>query len=339
MATRISGFKPTGHLQLGNYVGAIRPTLAGQHQHDTRVFIADLQAMTVPHDPKQLNANTYEVAALLVACGLDLATTPLYVQSQLSAHFELHYLLECAATYGEMHRMIQFKEKGGGSGTRLSLLTYPALMAADILVHDIAEVPVGADQGQHVELTRDIATRFNTLYGETFVIPRAVHPPVAARLKDLSYPTAKMGKTNAAPGGVLFLLDEPDVLRRKVMRAVTDAEREVRYMPDTKPGVSNLLDILAVTSGGRPDELATQFGSYGELKTAVADSVVDLLAPVQARYRELTADPRELDELLAHGVERVRDRADATVRRARTAMGLASPSGRAYTPPGVFDAD
>jgi tryptophanyl-tRNA synthetase len=148
-----------------------------------------------------------------------------------------------------------------------------------------------------------------------------------------------MGKTNASPGGVLFLLDEPDVLRRKVMRAVTDAEREVRYMPETKPGVSNLLDILAVTSGDRPDQLATQFRSYGELKTAVADSVVDLLAPIQARYRALTADPRELDELLAQSVERVRERADATVRRARTAMGLASPSGRAYTPPGVFDAD
>ena len=336
MATRISGFKPTGHLQLGNYVGAIRPTLAGQHQHDTAVFIADLQAMTVPHEPKRLLSNTYEVAALLVACGLDPAT-PLYVQSQLPAHFELHYLLECAATYGEMHRMIQFKEKGGGSGTRLSLLTYPALMAADILVHDIQEVPVGADQSQHVELTRDIATRFNGLYGETFVIPKVVLPPVAARLKDLSYPTAKMGKTNASTGGVLFLLDEPDVLRRKVMRAVTDAEREVRYMPESKPGVSNLLEILAVATGGRPEDLATQFSSYGELKTAVADSVVALLAPIQERYRQLTADPRELDRRLADGLEQVRDRADATVRRARAAMGLASPGGRAYTPHGVFD--
>jgi tryptophanyl-tRNA synthetase len=336
MATRITGFKPTGHLQLGNYVGAIRPTLAGQRQHDTTVFIADLQAMTVPHEPKQLNANSYEVAGLLVACGLDLAT-PLYVQSQLPSHFELHYLLECAATYGEMHRMIQFKEKGGGSGTRLSLLTYPALMAADILVHDVEEVPVGADQGQHVELTRDIATRFNALYGETFVVPRAVYPPVAARLKDLSYPTAKMGKTNASTGGVLFLLDEPDVLRRKVMRAVTDAEREVRYMPESKPGVSNLLDILSVATDRHPEELATQFSTYGELKTAVADSVVALLAPIQARYRELTADPRELDRRLADGLEQVRDRAAATVRRARTAMGLATPGDRAYTPPGVFD--
>ena len=336
MSTRITGFKPTGHLQLGNYVGAIRPTIAGQHQHDTTVFIADLQAMTVPHEPKQLNTNSYEVAALLVACGLDPAT-PLYVQSQLPSHFELHYLLECAATYGEMHRMIQFKEKGGGSGTRLSLLTYPALMAADILVHDIEEVPVGADQGQHVELTRDIATRFNALYGETFVVPKAVLPPVAARLKDLSYPTAKMGKTNASAGGVLFLLDEPDVLRRKVMRAVTDDQREVRYMPESKPGVSNLLDILSVATDRRPEELATQFDSYGELKTAVADSVVALLAPIQERYRELTADPRELDRRLADGLEQVRDRAAATVRRARSVMGLATPGDRAYTPRGVFD--
>ncbi len=338
MSKRISGFKPTGSLQLGNYVGAIRPTLEGQHRFETTVFVADLHAMTVPHVPKQLNAYTYEAAALLLACGIDPETTPLYVQSHLPAHVELHYLLECAATYGEAHRMIQFKEKGG-SGSRLSLLTYPALMAADILVHDIDEVPVGDDQGQHLELTRDVATRFNALYGETFVVPKVVHPPVAARLADLSYPTAKMGKTNASSSGVLFLLDEPDVLRRKVLRAVTDTEREVRYMPDTKPGVSNLLDILAVCTGEPPDTLAAQFNGYGQLKEAVADSVVALLRPIQERYRELTADPRRLDALLAQGVERVRDRAAATVRRARRAMGLASPLDPAYTPSGVFNAD
>jgi tryptophanyl-tRNA synthetase len=322
MSKRISGFKPTGHLQLGNFIGAIRPTIDGQFESDTIVFVADLHAMTMPHVPKQLNDRTFEVAALLLACGLDTGRTPLYLQSQLPAQMELHYLLECATTYGEAHRMIQFKEKGG-SGSRLSLLTYPVLMAADILVHDIDEVPVGHDQGQHLELTRDVATRFNSLYGETFVIPRAVLPQVAARLADLSDPGAKMGKSNASSAGVLFLLDEPDVLRRKVMRAVTDTEREVRYQPDTKAGVANLLDILAACTGGRPDDLAGRFTSYGELKEAVADAVIATLSPIQERYRELTADPRQVDRVLADGVARVRDGADSVVLRARDALGLA----------------
>jgi tryptophanyl-tRNA synthetase len=199
-------------------------------------------------------------------------------------------------------------------------------MAADILVHEIDEVPVGHDQGQHLELTRDVATRFNAQFGETFVIPRVVHPPVAARLADLSDPAAKMGKSNASSAGVLFLLDEADLLRRKIMRAVTDTEKEVRYHPETKPGVSNLLEILAVCTGGRPDDLAVRFDSYGALKEAVADAVIATIVPIQERYRELTADPRRVDRVLSDGVERVRDGADAVVRRAREAMGLARPS-------------
>jgi tryptophanyl-tRNA synthetase len=337
MSRRITGFKPTGHLQLGNYVGAIRPLLADAGS--SIAFIADLHAMTVTHDPRQLSALRYEFAAVLLAAGLDPQTTPLFVQSDLPAHAELHYLLECATSYGEAHRMIQFKEKGGGSGTRLSLLTYPVLMAADILLHDIDEVPVGSDQGQHVELTRDIATRFNLHYGQTFVVPLAAHPTHAARLADLANPSTKMGKTNASPAGVLFLLDGPDVVRRKVMRAVTDAETEVRYSPETKPGVANLLDILAVCTGRAPELLATQFRGYGELKTAVADAVIGLLRPIQQRYGDLTADSGYVEAVLAGGVEQVRERAEATVRRAKTALGLHRSGGRAYSPPGVTHAD
>jgi tryptophanyl-tRNA synthetase len=258
---------------------------------------------------------------VVLAAGLDPRRTTFYVQSHVSEHTELHYLLECATGYGEAHRMIQFKEKARGQAhVRLSLLTYPVLMAADILLHDTEEVPVGDDQTQHVELTRDVATRFNARYGETFVVPRAVNPPVAARIMDLANPTAKMGKSGAADSGTLFLLDPPDVLRRKVMRAVTDTGSEVRYDPATKPGVSNLLEILAACVGGSPQALAGQFRGYGELKAAVADAVIDVVRPIQERYAAL--EPAEVDAVLRDGAQRARERAAATVRRARQAIGL-----------------
>ncbi|WP_433051321.1 tryptophan--tRNA ligase [Dactylosporangium sp. CS-033363] len=330
---RISGFKPTGPLQLGNYAGAIRPLVLGQDR-PTVAFVADLHALTVPHDPERLRALTLQVAGLLLASGLDPRRTILYRQSDLAAHYELHYLLECAASYGEVHRMIQFKEKGGGSGTRLSLLTYPVLMAADILLHDIAEVPVGRDQRQHVELTRDLALRFNERHGPVFTVPRATHPAIAARLGDLADPTAKMGKTNAATNGVLFLLDPPDVLRRKIMRAVTDAGTEVAYDPERKPGVSNLLELLATCTNGRPEQLAPDYPRYGALKTAVADAVIALLEPIQRRYHELGTD--DIEQALAQGAEQAAERADATVRRVKAAMGLTSgrpaPSSTPETP-------
>ncbi|GGM28338.1 tryptophan--tRNA ligase [Dactylosporangium sucinum] len=312
---RISGFKPTGRLQLGNYVGAVRPTVAGQDE-PTVAFIADLHALTVHHDPAELRERSAEAAGLLLAAGIDPARTILYRQSDLPAHAELHYLLECVAGYGEVHRMIQFKEKGGGSGSRLSLLTYPVLMAADILLHDITEVPVGRDQRQHVELTRDLAIRCNERYGPVFTVPEAVHPAVAARVADLATPTAKMGKTSASAAGVLFLLDPPDVLRRKIMRAVTDGGTEVVHDPEGKPGVSNLLDILEACTG----EPRRDFRNYGELKAAVADAVIATLEPVQRRYHEL--DPHDVEDVLRDGAERAGERADATVLRLRAALGL-----------------
>lgn len=330
---RISGFKPTGPLQLGNYLGAIRPVVDGQDEGPTIVFIADLHALTVPHDPRRLHELSMQVAGLLLAAGVDPARTVLYRQSDLPAHLELHYLLECVTHYGEAHRMIQFKEKGG-TASRLSLLTYPVLMAADILLHDIEEVPVGRDQRQHVELTRDLATRFNERYGAVFTVPEAVLPTVAARVADLAAPKAKMGKTNASTAGVLFLLDPPDVLRRKIMRAVTDAGTEVGYDPDRKPGVSNLLDLLAACTGERPEVIAERYDGYGALKAATADAVVDLLAPIQRRYHELA--PEDIERTLREGAERARDRADATVRRVKAALGLTSarpaPAGTPATP-------
>ncbi|GAA5184961.1 tryptophan--tRNA ligase [Rugosimonospora acidiphila] len=323
MSRQITGLKPTGHLQLGNYLGAIAPAVRAQHQTDLLVFVADLHALTVDHDPGQLSGLTREVATLLLAAGLDPAHCTLFVQSQVPEHVQLHYLLECAATYGEAHRMIQFKEKAKAQQqVRLSLLSYPVLMASDILLHDIDEVPVGDDQSQHLELTRDVATRFNAKYGHTFVVPKMVHQVFAARLMDLSDPSAKMGKTGSSGAGVLFLLDPPEALRRKVMRATTDAGREVSYDRAARPGVANLLDLLASLTDGSPQALADQFSSYAELKGAVADAVIETVRPIQRRYAELTADPAQVDAVLREGASRARDRASATVRRTTEALGL-----------------
>jgi len=323
MSRRLSGFQPTGHLHLGNLLGAIRPTVAGQDDHDSIILVVDLHAMTVEHDPALLRELTLEVATLLLAAGVDPARSLFYVQSHVPQHTELHYLLECATGYGEAHRMIQFKEKAAGQQhVRLSLLTYPTLMAADILLHDVEEVPVGADQSQHVELTRDIAVRFNGRYGPTFAVPKAVNPGFTSRIRDLSDPGAKMGKTNQDDAGVLYLLDPPEVIRRKVMRAVTDAGREVRYDPVHQPGVANLLDILAAATDETPTALAGLFGSYRALKEAVADRVVAMLQPIQARYADLRTDPGTVRGILRAGAERARDQTQPRVREVRARLGL-----------------
>jgi len=318
--TRLSGFKPTGSLQFGNYVGAIRPMVDAQRPGDV-VMICDLHALTVEHDPARVRALTFEVAAVLLAAGVDPDACVCYVQSHVPEHTELHYLLEATTTYGEARRMIQFKERAS-AGVRLALLTYPVLMAADILMFGTTEVPVGHDQRQHVELARTVAHRFNGRYGDTFTLPRAVYPAVAARVMDLTDPVTKMGKTNSSPAGVLFVLDPPEVLRRKVRRAVTDDGTGVVHDPARRPGVSNLLEILGACLRADPATLAGGFGGYGDLKVAVADAVVDALAPVQARYREIVADPDLVRDVLRDGAKRARETAAATVARARTAIGL-----------------
>ncbi|GIF76961.1 tryptophan--tRNA ligase [Asanoa siamensis] len=323
MPRRLTGFTPSGHLHLGNYLGAMRPIIDGQATGDTVVFISDLHALTLDHDPREVRDRTLEFATLLLAAGLDPDACLFMVQSHVPEHAELHYLLECVTGYGEAQRMIQFKEKSRRQEqVRMSLLTYPILMAADILLYDTAEVPVGDDQRQHVELARDLAVRFNGRYGETFTVPRTVNPPVAARVMDLSAPKEKMSKSTSAAAGALRLLDEPAHLRRKIMRAVTDAGTTVTYDPDQSPGVANLLDILAGCTGAQPGALAAGFDRYGDLKHAVADAVVETLAPIQRRYVELAADPDHVRDVLRTGARKARAIAADKVRRTEAAIGL-----------------
>ncbi|SPE55784.1 Tryptophan-tRNA ligase [Streptomyces netropsis] len=326
-----SGIKPTGHLTLGNYLGAVRQWVeVDQHQADALFSVVDLHALTVDHEPARVRRLSRQAATLLLAAGLEPARCTVFVQSHVDEHTRLSYLLECTATDGEMRRMIQYKEKSAreraaGGSVRLSLLTYPALMAADILAYGAHEVPVGDDQVQHVELTRDLAVRFNQRYGRTFTVPKAVHPAVAARVMDLQDPTSKMGKSHAETAGIVYLLDEAEVVRKKVMRAVTDSGSDVFYDREAQPGVANLLEMLAACTGRKPAELAEGYTSYGELKKDTADAVVELLRPVRQRHSELCADPEYVDGVLRDGAERARELARPTVDAAYAAVGLMRP--------------
>ncbi|MFJ3906669.1 tryptophan--tRNA ligase [Streptomyces sp. NPDC090025] len=323
-----SGIKPTGHLTLGNYLGAVRRWVeVDQHQADALFSIVDLHALTVEHDPARVTRLSRQAATLLLAAGLDPERCTVFVQSQVDEHARLSYLLECVATDGEMRRMIQYKEKSvrareAGQSVRLSLLTYPVLMAADILAYGTDEVPVGEDQTQHVELARDLAVRFNQRYGQVFAVPRATHPKVAARVMDLQDPTSKMGKSHENTGGIVYLLDDADVVRRKIMRAVTDSGREVVYDRAAAPGLANLLDLLAAATGEDQAGLAASYDSYGALKKDTAEAVVELLRPVRERHAEFAADPGQLDRVLRLGAERARGMARPVVDRAYRAMGL-----------------
>jgi tryptophanyl-tRNA synthetase len=323
--TIFSGIKPTGRLTLGNYYGALRRFVDVQYDARCVFSVVDLHALTVEHDPGRLRKRTREAATLFLAAGLDPQACVIVRQSDVPAHTELAYLLESTAYVGELTRMIQYREKGRGRPrTRTSLLTYPALMAADILLYGSTEVPVGDDQAQHLELTRDLAMRFNRTYGEVFVVPSMSPAVVAARVMDLQEPTAKMSKDAPEESvGTIRLLDPPDVVRRKVMRAVTDPGREVRYDVERQPGVANLLDILAACQGETdPAALAGGYASYGALKRDVADAVVAALEPLQQRYAALAADPGDVDETLRLGAERARAMAAPTLAAAKAAMGL-----------------
>ncbi|MER5732250.1 tryptophan--tRNA ligase [Streptomyces sp. NPDC002138] len=331
--TRIfSGIKPTGHLTLGNYLGAVRQWVeAGQYEAESLFCVVDLHALTVEHDPARLRRLSRQVATLFLASGLDPERCTLFVQSHVSEHTRLAYLMECTATDGELRRMIQYKEKAAkaqasGDGVRLSLLTYPALMAADILAYDTDEVPVGEDQRQHVELTRDLAVRFNQRYGHTFTVPKVTLPTVAARVMDLQDPRSKMGKSHDSAAGIVYLLDEPGVITKKVMRAVTDSgDGGVAYDRDARPGVANLLDVLAACTGGDPAALADGYQGYGALKRDVAEAVVELLRPVRERHAALAADPAEVERVLRAGAARARALAAPVVDRAYEAIGLLAP--------------
>ena len=323
MTRVLSGIKPTGHAHLGNYLGALRPWVADQHDHDSFHPVVDLHALTVEQEPAELRANTLELVRTLIAVGLDPDVCTLFLQSHVHEHPELAWLLECTATFGELRRMTQFKEKSGGHETvRAGLFTYPVLMAADILLYDADLVPVGDDQRQHLELTRDLAIRFNGRYGETFVVPEAGVPKVGARIMDLQDPAGKMGKSIDSPQGTVYLLDDPGTIARKIKRAVTDTGTDVVYDPEHKPGVSNLLEILGAATGRTPADAAAGYSQYGPLKADTADAVVELLRPVQERYAELVADPAGTAGILEKGAAKARAVASATLARAKAAVGL-----------------
>jgi tryptophanyl-tRNA synthetase len=320
MTRTLSLLTPSGRLTLGNLLGALRPMR--ERQEDAFYGLSDLHAMTTEHDPALLRERTAEMATLLLAAGLTEATV--FRQSRVPAHAQLAYLLECTATTGELNRMVQFKEKRKSAGrgvdsTRVSLFTYPVLMAADILLYRPEQVPVGDDQRQHVELTRDLALRFNRRYGPVFTVPEVATPPVGARVMDLLEPTRKMSKSADAAGSV-FLLDPPDVVRRKVARSVTDSDAgpdAVRRDRESKPGVTNLLDVLEACGGS-----AAGLATYGALKKAVTDAVVAVLEPLQARYAELAADPAYVAERYAAGEARCREVTAPVLAAAEAAIGL-----------------
>jgi tryptophanyl-tRNA synthetase len=323
VARIFSGVKPTGDPTLGNYVGAFRHHVAQQEGNEAVYCVVDLHALTVPHDPAELRRLSRQVAGVWLASGIDPQRSILFVQSHVPEHTELGWLMECTASVGELRRMTQFKDKSEGQDfVSGGLFTYPALMAADILLYDTDIVPVGDDQRQHVELTRDVAERFNARFGTTFVVPEARIPEIGARIMDLQHPTRKMSKTDESPQGVILLLEDLKTVEKKIKRAVTDNDGEVRYDPATKPGVSNLLDLLSAATGEEPKVLAERYTQYGPLKADTAAAVVELLRPIQARYAELAADPAGLDLLLAEGAGKAHAIAAATMTRAREAVGL-----------------
>jgi tryptophanyl-tRNA synthetase len=323
MARVFSGIQPTGEFHLGNYLGAVRRWVRAQHEDEAIHCVVDLHALTIPQDPAVLRAKTIEATQVLVAAGLDPEVTTLFAQSQVAEHTELSWVMECTAAFGELRRMTQFKEKADQADfVSAGLFTYPALQAADVLLYDTEKVPVGDDQRQHLELVRDLAIRFNNRYGETFVVPEHAIPPVAARVMDLQHPERKMSKSVDSPLGTVLVLDEPDVIRRKFRRAVTDSETEVRYDPVAKPGVANLLSILAAAADDKPEALAGNYSQYGALKDDAAEAVVELLRPLQERYAELAADPTETARILATGAAKARAMAGPTLTRVRERLGL-----------------
>ena len=323
----VSGIAPSGNFTLGNYLGALRQWVAVPEGTEALFFVVDLHALTTPIDPADLRANTLDAALNLLAVGLDPERCTIFVQSHVPEHAMLTWLMESTTTMGELRRMTQFKDKGKDQETaRVSLFTYPALMAADILLYDAAEVPVGDDQRQHLELTRDVAIRFNNRYGDTFVVPEAAIPRAGARVMDLQHPERKMSKSTGSPLGTVLLFDEPEEIARKVRRAVTDTEASVRYDPEARPGVSNLLELLAAATGGDPKDLAGSYSTYGQLKSHLADALVELLRPVRERRAELAADPGAVSDLLAVGAAKAGRVASATYGRAAEAIGLLSPA-------------
>ncbi len=328
-----SGIQPTGTIHIGNYYGAVRRWAAEQDDFFNIFCLVDMHAITLPQDPAELREKTLETAAILLAAGIDPDKSALFVQSDVAEHAELAWLLNGIATIGQLNRMTQYKEKSGEGRTSVTvgIFTYPLLMAADILLYRTNFVPVGADQKQHVELTRDLAQRFNVTYGETFVLPEPTIPKVGARIMGLDDPTKKMSKSSARAGHAVGVLDPPDAIRNAIMSAKTDSGTEIGFDPD-RPGVSNLLAIYVAATGTAPAAAEAHFAGkgYGALKREIVDALVAQLAPLQARYAELRANPDHLRALLARSADAIRPIAHDTYEAAKLAMGLglASPGGR-----------
>ncbi len=322
----LSGIQPSGRLTIGNYLGALKNWVGLSDAYDSYYMLVDLHAITVRQDPAVLRERCYEFIALYLACGLDPAKNTLFVQSHVPAHARLGWILNCYTQFGELSRMTQFKDKSAKHADNINagLFGYPVLMAADILLYQAKQVPVGDDQKQHLELTRDVATRFNNLYGPVFTVPEPMIPPVGARIMGLQDPTAKMSKSGDAETDAIYLLDAPDVITRKIKRAVTDLGNEIRFDIPSKPGVSNLMSILGAIRGERLDGMAERFvgKGYGQLKTEVAEAVVETLAPVQARYHEIRADTDGLRRVLRDGAQRAAQTANATLSRVHEALGF-----------------
>jgi tryptophanyl-tRNA synthetase len=322
-----SGIQPTGAKHFGNYSGGFRQYAATQDLGDAFFCIVDLHSITTPQDPETLRESTLDLAAMLLATGLDPGRSTIFVQSHVPAHTQAAWIVSCMATYGELRRMTQFKEKGKGQeSVSAGLFTYPALMAADILLYQTDKVPIGDDQRQHLELTRDVAERFNNRYGETFKLPEGIYPEVGARVMDLQEPDRKMSTTGGTPQGTIGLLDPPDTIRRKVRSAVTDSGRDVVRAED-KPGVTNLIEIMSVATGAAPEEIESRYdaGGYGEFKEDVAEAVVALLDPIRLRYGELRGNPDELKAILASGAAKASQIAEETLKLAYNRVGFVLP--------------
>lgn len=325
--TRVfSGIQPSGDPHLGNLLGAVLSWARLQDDHDCVYCVVDLHALTLTKDPDELRRSTLALTQLLFASGIDPDRSLVFIQSHVAEHAQLAWLMECTVSYGELSRMSAFKDKSGRNDfVSAGLFTYPALQAADILLYDTDLVPVGDDQRQHVEITRDIAERFNKRYGATFVVPEHLIASSGARVMDLMHPEEKMSKSRESAGTVL-IMDDLLVTEKKFKRAVTDSDNEVRYDRETKPGVSNLLDILGTCTGEDPAALAQRYEQYGALKADTAEAVIELLKPIQARYRELADEPGETQRLLKLGADKATAIAAATLDRAKSNIGLLSPS-------------
>lgn len=323
MKRLFSGAQPTGGFHLGNYLGALRNWVELQHQYESFFCVVNLHAITIPKDPKDLAAKTREVARLYLAAGIDPQVSTIFIQSDVPEHAELAWILNCMTRISELDRMTQFKEKGRNQreNVNVGLFDYPVLMAADILLYQTDLVPVGEDQKQHLELTRDVAMRFNRDYGETFRIPEAFIPKIGARIMSLSDPTKKMAKSDENPNGSIALLDDADTIRRKLKRAVTDSGAEIRF-DETKPALANLLTIYRLLTNGSPPKIEEHFAGrgYAQLKGELADLVVEFLQPFQERARGISDE--ELDRILEMGRERASLIARATMQEVKTRMGL-----------------